>query len=321
MNIPDKIPNGTPSQKFEGAILLSDSKKKKIAKGFLNYAGLFVGVFLLFAVVVVLTTDISLHSFFDVAALGLSFFVLLFCSYAMYVNCADSGMRAGLNSDIYLETSGEYDRLKKYIIDAKMQVRIPEFCRFYTEEELQNTRSTILAEVGILYDTYCDKYLGKDAKTIQHDKSLSKVQQNAIIKANKTSPVHLAAEMIFKRGRGSSRRAPLGTKPETKKGINFGLKFVRTCFTSVMMAIIVLDVVIEPTWAMFAAIVLKLLSVILNGFFGYKFGYENIVFDTVNYMNDQKDLMQQVIQYVENHPVQKPELPEASAGTVPQENK
>lgn len=135
MNIPDKIPNGTPSQKFEGAIMLSDSKKKKIAKGFLNYAGLFVGVFLLFAVVVVLTTDISLHSFFDVAALGLSFFVLLFCSYAMYVNCADSGMRAGLNSDIYLETSGEYDRLKKYIIDTKMQVRIPEFCRFYTEEE------------------------------------------------------------------------------------------------------------------------------------------------------------------------------------------
>lgn len=320
MNIPNKIQNETPAQKVEAAILLSDSKKKKIAKGFLNYAGLFVGVLLLFVVVVVLTTDISLHSFFDVATLGLSFFVLLFCSYSMYVSCADSGMRAGLNSSIYLETSGEYDRLKKHIIDTKMQVRIPEFCRYYTQEELQNTRSTILAEVGILYDTYCQKYLGKDAKTIQQDKSLSKVQQNAIIKANKTSPVHLTAEMIFKRGRGSSRRAPLGTKPETKKSIKFGSRFIWTCFASVMMAIIVLDVVIEPTWAMFAAIVLKLLSVILNGFLGYKFGYENIVFDTVNYMNDQKDLMQQVIQYVENHPDQKPELSEAPTEIVSQEN-
>ena len=71
---------------------------------------------------------------------------------------------------------------------------------------------------------------------------------------------------------------------------------------------------------MFAAIVLKLLSVILNGFLGYKFGYENIVFDTVNYMNDQKDLMQQVIQYVENHPDQKPKLSEAPAEIVSQEN-
>jgi hypothetical protein len=39
----------------------------------------------------------------------------------------------------------------------------------------------------------------------------------------------------------------------------------------------------------------------LNGFSGYKFGYENIVFDTTNYMNDQTDLMEQALQYFEEN--------------------
>lgn len=57
---------------------------------------------------------------------------------------------------------------------------------------------------------------------------------------------------------------------------------------------------------MFAACLLKLFPVVLNGFMGYKSGYENIVVDTVNYMNDQADLMRQLIHYVEENPVPKP---------------
>ena len=108
--------------------------------------------------------------------------------------------------------------------------------------------------------------------------------------------------MIMKRGRGSSRRAPLGTKPETKKSIKFGTKFVTTFLVSFIMSIIVLDMVVEPTWVIFAACMLKLLAVVMNGFTGYKFGYENIVFDTVNYMDDQTDLMEQAMQYFDSHP-------------------
>ena len=54
----------------------------------------------------------------------------------------------------------------------------------------------------------------------------------------------------------------------------------------------------------FASVCLKLVSVIVNGFGGYRTGYENIVIDTVNYMNGQIDLMQQAIQYIEATPAQ-----------------
>ena len=90
--------NRSSATEFEQTMLSEHAKKKKLAKGFLNNAGIFVGVLLMFAVIVVVTTDIRLTSFEEIAALGLDFFLLLFVSYSMYVNCADSGTRAGKNA-------------------------------------------------------------------------------------------------------------------------------------------------------------------------------------------------------------------------------
>ena len=92
------------------------------------------------------------------------------------------------------------------------------------------------------------------------------------------------------------------TNPTTKKGIAFGVKFIKISVTTLLTSIIVLDVVINPNWATFAACCLKLMPVILNGFTGYKMGYENIVYDTVNYMSDQIDLIHQFQQFVADNP-------------------
>ncbi len=287
---------------FEDAIVTEHNTKKKVAKSLLNNAGMFVGVFLIFAVIVIVTTDISITSFEEIAALGLDFFLLLFCSYSMYINASDSGMRHGLQSELYTKSLDSFMEKKKSIIDAHQQTRLHEFCRFYIDDEIKNARMAVLAVVGFTYKEYKKKWLGLDTDTIKSDPKLSNVQKAALIKANGIRPVRLTPEMIMKRGRGSSRRSPLGTKPETKKSINFGTKFVSTFLTSLVMSIIVLDMVAEPTWVIFASCMLKLLAVVMNGFTGYKFGYENIVFDTVNYMDDQTDLMEQALQYFDSHP-------------------
>ena len=290
------------AEAFEEAIVSEHHQKKKVAKSLLNNAGIFVGVFLIFAVIVIVTTDIRVTSFEEIAALGLDFFLLLFCSYSMYVNASDSGMRHGLQSELYTDSLDRFTTKKKTIIDAQRQTRLHEFCRYYIDDELRNARMSVLAVVGFSYKEYRKKWLGLDAETIENDPKLSKAQKTALIKANAIKPVKLTPEMIMKRGRGSSRRAPLGVKPETKKSINFGAKFVTTFLVSFTMSIIVLDMVVEPTWVIFAACMLKLLAVVMNGFTGYKFGYENIVFDTINYMDDQTDLMEQAMQYFDSHP-------------------
>lgn len=280
----------------------SNKVKRKIARGIINNSGIFVGVFIVFVVIVVFTTDIKLTSALEWAALGLAFFVLLLCSYSMYVNCADSGTRAGKQSSTYIEASDHYDELKNEVVEKKIHGRLPEFCRHFIDEELHNARSAILTDVGITYEQFKESYVGKDKATLEKDTTLSKAQIDAIIAANKIKPIHLTPEMILKRGRGSAQRSPLGVKPTTKKSIKFGVKFVKVFITSALTSIIVLDIVINPSWATFAACLLKLFPVVLNGFMGYKMGYENIVVDTVNYMTDQADLLQQFVHYVEQNP-------------------
>lgn len=276
--------------------------KKKIARGLLNNSGIFVGVFLVFVVAVVFTTDIQLSSFADWTKLGLAFFVLLFCSYSMYINFSDTGMRAGKESDAYKNTLNDYDTIKKKIITDKQQGRLLEFCRHFITEELQSTRHAIITDVGLDFKLYKEKYVGMSKKALRQVAELTEPQRKAIIKANKVKPIKLTPEMIFKRGRGAGRRVPLGTNPTTKKGTAFVVKFIKISVTTLLTSIIVLDVVVNPSWATFAACCLKLMPVILNGFTGYKMGYENIVYDTVNYMSDQIDLIHQFQQYVADNP-------------------
>ena len=83
-------------------------------------------------------------------------------------------------------------------------------------------------------------------------------------------------------------------------------KFASTFAVAVLMVGITLNPKSDLTWGTFAECILKLFPIVLNGFAGYKSGYENIVVDTVNYMNDQSDLMRQLIHYVEENPMAKP---------------
>lgn len=314
----NQINNDKTSKDVGQAVERVGKTQRKVTRNILNNAGTIVGIFIIFVVIVVFTTDIKLTGAMKWAELSLVFFILLFCSYSMYVNYASNGTRAGKNSETFINSYTNYDTTKKKIVENKYQTRLPEFCRYYIKEELTNARNAILSEVGIDFDTYLKEYIGKDKTYLETDKKLSKSQIEAILKANAVKPIKLTPEMIMKRGRGNGSRNPLGIKPETKKKIHLSTKFTTTAITSFITGVIVLDVIINPTWATFAACCLKVLLVVLNGFMGYKMGYENIVVDTVEYMNDQVDLMNQLIQYIEAHP--EPENIEEEGDTPKEED-
>lgn len=284
---------------FERGIALEHSKKKAFAKTLMNSAGIFVGVFLVFAVVIIVTTDIRLASWEELANLGIDFLLLFFCSYSMYITCSDSGMRHGLGTEEYKDGCKRFEETKKIILGRGNQSRMYEFCRHYAANELKNTKMEILAVVGFKYEEYIRKYLGVDEEIVNECNELSKAQKKAINKANKIKPIRLTPEMILKRGRHAGRRSPLGMDPETNKKIHFGTKLVTTFLLVGLMTIIIVDIVVAPTWVVIAGCMLKMIVVITNGFSGYKLGYENIVFDTTNYMSDQTDLMEQAIHYFE----------------------
>ena len=294
-------PENTPNNGGLGGALdsMRESKNKAI-KSFINNKGFFVGIILVFIVIVVFTTNVNLTSSIKLVKLGLTIFILIFCAYSMYINCADSGMRAGKLSALYIKQKRKYDELKERIVENKQQIYLADFCSSYKDEELRNSRKDILDEVGLDYNDYTKKYVGLDNDTIKAKTELSLAQINAIIRANSIKPVKLAPEMIMKCGRGNKRRNPLGVRPETKRGWNYGIKLVTTILVSIFTGMIALDLIKNPTWATFAELCLKLLTVVLSGFTGYKMGYENITIDTVNYITDQIDLLTQFEQYIES---------------------
>lgn len=284
---------------FVEGVNLSHSNKKRLAQTLLNNAGILIGVFIVFAAIMLVTTEVKFVRPENIGKFAIDFFFLLFCSYSMYVNCSDSGMRFGLKNKDYLKQVEKFESKKRTIIESKNQKKLVEFCRYYINKELENTKKNILAVVGLDYETYVSKWLILNDKQINAITTLTESQKKAIIKANAVIPITLTPEMIMKRGRRESKRAPLGMNPGQRKMLNFTLKFLSNIVVTLFWTHIFVDFVIEPTWELWVAIVLRSLLFILNGYSGYKFGYENIVFDTTNYLSDQTDLMEQAIQYFE----------------------
>ncbi len=277
--------------------------KKRVTKNILSYTGTFISLLLIFIAIAVLTTEVNLTSVVEVVELGLTLFILIFCAYSMYINLANSGEKAAKSGKLYIETEEKHIAKKKIIKDEKMQPRGSEFCSYWSREELKNTRcQCYLDEVGIDYDVYMKSYVGKTKEELEQMKELSQAQINAIVEANNVKAIRLSVDMFFKRGRGTSGRKPLGINPKTKKTISYIVKLITTILTMSITGVIALELIVNPTWATFAEVCLKILPIILNGIMGYKMGYENIAVDTVNYMLDQIDLMEEFIQYVRLNP-------------------
>jgi hypothetical protein len=103
-------------------------------------------------------------------------------------------------------------------------------------------------------------------------------------------------------GKAVHTRSALTISPEAMMNIVKGIKVFKMCFTLFFTALIVLDVILEPSWTVFAGVCLKLATVVINGFDGHKDGFNNIAVHTVNFMNNQSALMQQALLYNEANP-------------------
>ena len=295
----ERLPERKISHITEESVYRDRARTKKFVKGFINHAGILVGVLITFVVVLTTMTNSHLVSLEDVSSLSIGFFLLLSGTYSVYISCSDSGMRAGLATTGYTESCDLYEKRKRALIEKGYQTELYSFCRSFVEKELRNARMNIITLVGFTYEEYLEKWSSADKECILSSTDLTNSQKKALLKANKLSPITLTPEMFMRKGRLEGKRVPLGADPVRKKKIHFGVKLSSMIAFSSLITMVAFDVLIEPSWAMFASVFLKLIAIVYNGFKGYKFGYENIVIDTVNYISDQTDLLEEAIEYIE----------------------
>lgn len=281
---------------------LIPSERSKISRLVLGNARTLMMVFILFTVVVVMTTDIRFVTISSIRDLGLDFFILLFSSYSMYICCADGGIKSGYDTEAYKAAVNRFTELKGHIEDSMLS-RMNEFCVHYIDEELQKTRMQYLSVACIPYDVYMDKYVKLGKKEIYALTDLTSLQKKAVWKSNRVKPIKLTPKMILNQGKMENTRSALVVSPDAMKNIVFGTKMLKMGLLSLGMTLIAFDIILEPSWTVFAEVCLKLVTVIINGFDGHKEGFNNITVHTINYVNNQSLLMRQAIQYIEAHPL------------------
>ena len=274
-------------------------ERRKASQFIIGNARTLIIAFILFTVVVVMTTDIRLVTISSITDLGLEFFLLLFGSYGMYITCADGGISKGYSTDIYKASVARFDELKARI-EESMLSRMNDFCVHYVDEELKKTRMQYLSLVCIPYDVYISKYVNLGKRDIKVLPDLSNSQKKAIVKANSVKRIRLTPERVMTLGRTVHTRSVLAVTPGTMKNITFSAKIVKMSLISICMSMIALDIILEPSWTVFAEVCIKLAAVVINGFDGHREGFNNITVHTVNYINHQSSLMQQAIQYSAN---------------------
>ena len=273
-------------------------ERRRVSQYILGNARTLMIAFILFTVIVVMTTDIRLVTISSITDLGLDFFLLLFGSYGMYICCADGGISKGYDTDLYKKSVTRFDELKKRI-EESMLSRMNDFCAHYVDEELKKTRMQYLSLVCIPYDVYIEKYVNLGKKDIKALPGLTESQKKAIKRANKVKRIKLSPERIMTLGKTVHTRSVLAVTPDTMRNIAFSAKIVKMSFISICMSMIAFDIILEPSWTVFAEVCIKLAAVVINGFDGHREGFNNITIHTVNYVNHQSSLMQQAIQYIE----------------------
>lgn len=270
------------------------TERKRVSQYIFTNTRPFLIAFILFTVIVVMTTDIKLVTISSLTSLGLEFFILLFCSYGMYICCTDGGVKEGYATDRYKDAVSIYEQLKAQIQDTCL-VKMNDFCAHYVLEELKRTRMQYLSVACITYDVYFEKYAKLGKEDINALTDLTSLQKKLVKKANKVRPIKLTPEMILSQGKSWHSRSALSATPGTMKGIALTVKIFKMSFISICMPLIALDMIMEPSWIVFAEVCLKLFTVVLNGFDGHKDGYNNIAVYTVNFVTAQSGLMREAL--------------------------
>ena len=158
-----------------------------------------------------------------------------------------------------------------------------------------------LIVASVSYEEYLEKYSKLGRSEIRSLPELTKVQKKAIIRANHVRQIRFTSDMLTTmQGKSAFTRFVLTLTPKTQRHFAFGAKFFKMSFVAIGMSLIAFQIILEPSWTVFAEVCIKLVTVVVNGFDGRTMGFNNIAVDTVNYTNAQSDLMHQAIRYIDS---------------------
>ncbi len=293
----ERMPEGaTPGEKLMSSIELGKQKGVRMA---MDNMWLIVTFLALAVIVTVMTTDISMESVADLTAIGQEFFVLLFCTYIVYLSWGGNGARQGALTKVYTEACGRYNEIRGKIVAENLQVYLADFCRRQIEAELKAVRLNIICSSGLDYEAY-QSFVGKSEDDIKKA-GLTEAQIKAVVKANKVKPVRFTPEMLLQKDKQSFSRAFISVDPVTVQRVSNVWRLISNAAITFLVTITAFDVSASVDWSVVGEVLFKLATVLYGGFCGYQSNYENVTVRAVKHMNVQADYLEQFYNSVRNN--------------------
>ena len=264
---------------------------EKIITSVVERSGYVIAAAILLVVILVMTTDIRFITAQSVADFSATFFVLMFCSYGMYMNMYRNGMISGERLKEYKDVCKRYDEVRDKIKSADVYKRLADFCREYVDNDRRARIEEALSFSGVSYDEFLRyQHLGRAALKAE---GLCDTQIRRIRSAKRIRPIKLTPAMLYKQGKGATRFKALHTPPSERRKRDSIFKFITNALSYGMTGFIAFEMFSDPSFKTLCTVAFKLLMIGYTGYSGYVRGYDNIVTDTVLYINDQIDLLEQ----------------------------
>lgn len=264
-------------------------------KSILEKAGFIMAAAIMLVVIVVMTTDVKGITFKTVADMSAQFFVLTFCTYGMYTNLYQNGTIAGERTSEYIDVTKKYAELREELKVNDIHKELTQFCREYVDTERKARCEDVLVTVGVSWEDFLEyRHLNKDKLV---EKGLSPLMISAVKRAKRIRPIKLRSDMLLRNGRTATRRRAMHVQPIVKRRADMAMHFVKTALTNGALGLIVCEVLVNPSWETVGAVALKLISVAFSGCSGYRAGFVNITVNSVAYVQDQIDLLEEFKQW------------------------
>lgn len=205
-------------------------------------------------------------------------------------------------SELYISTKAEYDKVVKTFQDKKLLNRLPDLCLRYIEEELVQYRAAILSSVCLNYDTYKENYLNKTRKELKA-LNLAPSVIKAIYKANKARGLRLDPQKLTTNFKQSFfRYSALTITSGARESIDTGVNTLSRLATTVLGGVVSVSVIINFSWQTLAQWAIRMLPLAVAAMSGAHQGTRNIEQTAIPHMRGQINILNTMLEWAHDMP-------------------
>lgn len=230
-------------------------------------------------------TDFSITALTNITAEVIIYIISI---WIIYILSQRNGCRDGKHTDIYVSTMKAYFsvREKTYCMMDKLST----WCRGYVLNDLKKRKTEVLVPNDVPYEDYTGKYKGKSSRVLRR-LGLIRLQIKAVKEADRIKPYRLTASRLLtshevdtknNHARHPSEVAAKDTVYHLVRYAVMGMFIVNITYSASTST---------DTQSAIIDMLIRVISLVLALYAGYKSGYYNQSVVAVNYTAEQTEML------------------------------